>query len=122
MRRAGGSADPDAEPGIWRPLVLVALGGVVGSLARYGLGSALPGIWTTFGINVAGSFLLGALVVRWPPGHWSRPLLGSGVLGGFTTMSGLAVQAVDASPTTGTVYLAATLLAGVAAAALGTRT
>ena len=48
----------------------------------------------------AGAFLLGALVVRRPLEHWSRPLLGTGVLGGFTTMSGLAVQAVDAAPAT----------------------
>ena len=122
MRRAGGSADPDVAPGLGRPLLLVAVGGVAGSLARYGLGDAFPGIWTTFGINVVGAFLLGALVVRRPPEHWSRPLLGTGVLGGFTTMSGLAVQTVDASAATAALYLGATLVVGIAGAALGRRT
>ncbi len=113
--------DPDVTPGLWRPLALVSVGGVVGSLARYGLGDALPGIWTTFGINVAGSLLLAVLVARRPPEHWSRPLLGTGVLGGFTTMSGLAVQTVDASTGTAALYLGATLVVGIAGAALGRR-
>ena len=104
-----------------RAALLVAVGGVVGSLARYGLTDALPDLWTTFAINVAGSFLLGVLVARRPPEHWSRPLLGTGVLGGFTTMSALAVQTVDASLPTATAYLAATLVVGIGAAAAGLR-
>jgi CrcB protein len=105
-----------------RALLLVALGGVVGSLARYGLTDAFPDLATTFAINVAGAFLLGALVTRRPAEHWSRPLLGSGFLGGFTTMSALAVQTVDASLTTATVYLAGTVVVGIGAAAAGLRT
>ena len=69
----------------------VAIGGMLGVLARYGLNrmtlhtEAL--IWTTVGINIAGSFLLGLLVA----GDWfSRDVregLGVGFLGGFTTFS-----------------------------------
>lgn len=114
--------DPDVAPGLWRPLALVAVGGVVGSLARWGMVEASPAIWTTLGINVLGSFLLGVLVSRRPPEHWSRPLLGTGALGGFTTMSALAVQVVDAPALTAAGYLAATLVLGVAAAAAGLRT
>jgi fluoride ion exporter CrcB/FEX len=43
------------------------------------------------------------------------------VLGGFTTMSALAVQTVDAPLPTATAYLAATLVVGIGAAAAGLR-
>jgi CrcB protein len=116
--------DPDAPP-VPAPLpqlvALVALGGVLGSLLRFALTEALPGLGTTLGINITGSFALGLLVGLRPDGRWSRPFLGTGVLGGFTTFSALAVQTVDASLGTGTAYLAATLVLGTAAAALGLR-
>jgi CrcB protein len=102
-------------------LALVSLGGVLGSLARYGLATAAPGLTTTLAINVAGSFALGLLVARRPDGRWSRPFLGTGVLGGFTTFSTFAVQAVDASLPAGSAYVAGTLALGVGAAALGLR-
>jgi CrcB protein len=114
--------DPDAAPTIAGPVVLVAVGGVVGSLARYGLVEAAPHLVTTLAINVVGAFLLGALVVRRPPDHWTRPLLGTGVLGGFTTMSALAVQTVTSSVVAAVAYLAASLLLGTAAAVAGLRT
>ena len=46
----------------------VAAGGVVGSLARWGVALALPTApgdfpWATFGVNVLGSLLMGVLVV-----------------------------------------------------------
>lgn len=77
-------------------LTVIALGGALGSLARYGLGEALPHRpgefpWSTFAENVAGSFLLGVLMILvlevWPPTRYVRPFLGVGVLGGFTTFS-----------------------------------
>jgi len=75
-------------------LVVVALGGTVGALMRWGLEEAFPvepGRFplTTLGINVGGCVLL-ALI---PASAWVRrrpllpPALGSGVLGGFTTLS-----------------------------------
>jgi len=103
-------------------LALVSLGGVLGSLARYGLAVAAPGRATTLAVNVVGSFALGVLVARRPDGRWSRPFLGTGVLGGFTTFSTFAVQTVDASLPTGAGYVAGTLVLGVGAAALGLRT
>jgi len=105
-----------------RPVVLVAVGGVLGSLVRFGLVDAFPHLVTTLAINVLGAFLLGALVARRAPDHWTRPLLGTGFLGGFTTMSALAVQTVTAGVLAGTAYLAASLLAGTAAALAGLRT
>lgn len=77
-------------------LAAIALGGGLGSVARYGLGRAWPtpadGFpWATFTTNVAGSLLMGLLMVHvlevWPPSRYRRPFLGVGVIGGFTTFS-----------------------------------
>ena len=105
--------------------LLVAVGGVLGVLARYGVGRAAPeaGIWGTAAINVAGSFLLGLLVA----GAWfSRDVrdgLGIGFLGGFTTFSTFSVhvvQALDAGgPGRAAGYAVASVLGGIAAAAAG---
>lgn len=100
---------------------LVSVGAVLGSLARWGLGEAAPGLATTLAVNVTGSFALGLLVALRPAGRWSRPFLGTGVLGGFTTFSTFAVQAVDAALPTAALYVAGTLVLGVGAAAAGLR-
>lgn len=109
-------------------LLVIALGGGLGSLARYGLGRAWPDAghplpWTTLAINLSGSLLLGMLVIAvteiWRPHRLLRPLLGTGVLGGFTTFSTFAVQArgLAAAPAVG--YLLLSVLGGLAAAAAG---
>lgn len=79
--------------------VWVALGGAVGSLARYGLAGALNDRahpLGTFAVNIVGSFALGILA-----GYWGfqvdspiRIGLTVGVLGGFTTFSTFAVDAI----------------------------
>lgn len=77
-----------------------AAGGVVGSLARYGLTERFPVTdgfpWTVFWINVVGSALLAALpalaAVRRTA--WVGVFLGTGVLGGFTTMSAASAETV----------------------------
>jgi fluoride exporter len=108
-------------------VLLVALGGLIGVLARYGLGTAvrtenLP--WMTFAINVAGSFILGALL------PWSARLsdpvrngLAVGLCGGFTTFSTVTVQVfVDArggDSAFAALYLAASVVGGLIAAGLG---
>jgi CrcB protein len=82
-------------------VALVTVGGIVGAVARYeaGLiwptnGGAFP--WTTLGINLLGSLALAMLVVlasdRWPERSWLRPLIGTGVIGGFTTFSTFSVD------------------------------
>lgn len=76
-------------------LALVAAGGALGAALRWSLSAVLPDgsgfPWTTFAINVAGSFLLALLPVL-----VSRRalivLLGPGLLGGFTTLSAYAEQ------------------------------
>lgn len=86
-----------------RVLGAVAVGGVLGSEARYLLGVAfapVPGSWpwTTFWINVTGCLLIGVLytVLTEParPHPLLRPLLGVGVLGGYTTFSTWSVETV----------------------------
>ena len=93
----------------------------MGSLLRYALVEVSPHLATTLGINVVGSFLLGLLISRRREDPWARAVLGTGVLGGFTTWSALAVQVVDASPVVAVLYLALTLGLGTAAARWGLR-
>lgn len=112
-------------------LAAVSVGGVLGAEARYALGRALPtgaGVpWTTLAINVAGSLLIGVLIVvvtELRPAHrLARPLLGVGVLGGFTTFSAYAVDIVRlsaaGSPGAAAVTLVLTPVAAVAAAWCG---
>ncbi|MFC4087856.1 CrcB family protein [Micromonospora sp. GCM10011541] len=109
----------------------IAAGGVLGALARAGIQAAFPhpptGFpWATFGINLAGCLLIGALmaVLGARPAHpLVRPFLGVGVLGGFTTFSAYAVDAQQAV-TAGAAgialaYLAATLVGALLAVQVG---
>lgn len=81
-------------------LAAASAGGLLGALARWGLTEWFPvtvGFPTTvFSINVIGCALLAALpalaVVRRTP--WLGVFLGTGVLGGFTTMSAASEQTV----------------------------
>ncbi|WP_327151799.1 fluoride efflux transporter FluC [Nocardia sp. NBC_01329] len=113
-------------------LAVIAIGGALGALARYGLIRSLPtppgGFpWMVLLINVIGSFLLGALMVVITEQRSAhpllRPFLGVGVLGGFTTFSTYAddIRALldTGAVLIGAAYLASTLFAAVAACALG---
>jgi len=130
------AVDPDLPVRAGRPLQprlvgAVAVGGVAGALARYGLGVAFPTATgsfpaTTLAINLTGAFLLAVLVgvvARTPAPDWLRPLLGTGLLGGYTTFSTFAVETdrLISTDHTGLAvgYLAASLLGGVAASTLG---
>ncbi len=113
-------------------LAVIAAGGVVGSLARWGIASALPHHgtaypWATFWENVTGCLLLGVLmwfvVEVWIVGRYVRPFLGIGVLGGYTTFSTFSVETVgllrDGAAVTAGVYVVASLLAGLLAVRVG---
>ena len=117
-----------------RYLALVAAGGVVGALARYAVGLAVPspGQWPlpTLLINVSGAFALGWLLeslARRGPDAGTRRLIrltaGTGFLGAFTTYSTFSletVQLLDAGRTgDGFGYLAGSLLGGTLATFLG---
>jgi fluoride exporter len=111
--------------------LLAALGGALGALARWALAEALPSPggwpWATLLVNVTGCLLLGALLARLalrsPEPVWGRPFLGVGVLGGYTTYSTFAVEAVglvDGGALGVAVgYVLASIVGGVAAVALG---
>ncbi|WP_233201887.1 CrcB family protein [Cryobacterium sp. Y11] len=117
----------------WRYLGLVFLGGVVGTALREGLSLALAPLdvrLTTLGINLLGALLLGllleALVRRGLDvggRRAARLLLGTGLLGGFTTYSALATdsalllqgQAIGLA----IVYALGTVLLGGVATGLG---
>ena len=115
-----------------RRLLLIAVGGALGTLARYELAQAMvvsaTGFpWATFAANIAGSFLLGAILTvvaeRWPPTRYMRPFAAIGFCGGFTTFSTLTVEAVRRTqlgdPQVAIVYLLVSLAAGVMAVGLG---
>ncbi len=79
-----------------RILLVVALGGGLGAVARYGVGLLLPTTpghfpYGTFLINVLGCALIGVLMVLVTEVYSGAPLLrpffGTGILGGFTTFS-----------------------------------
>ena len=101
------SVDPDLPwPGPHPPSVLAALavglGGGIGALARAGVADIWPHPargwpWSTLVVNATGAALLAVLLVvlarRFPRDRYARPLLGTGVLGGYTTFSTVSVDA-----------------------------
>jgi len=126
----GTSGQPEhAEPG---PLAAIAVGGALGTLARYGIERAVVPAsdgfpWATLTVNVVGSFVLGSIVTlvveRWPRDRYLRPLAAVGFCGGFTTFSTLAVEfdqrVQSGHGTLATVYLVVSLVAGLGAALAG---
>ncbi|WP_329459928.1 fluoride efflux transporter FluC [Streptomyces sp. NBC_01497] len=77
-------------------LAAIAAGGVLGACARYGATLVWPTgtgafPWTTFWINVTGCAAMGILMVliteRFTAHPLTRPFLGTGILGGYTTFS-----------------------------------
>ncbi|MBS9375327.1 fluoride efflux transporter FluC [Rhodococcus sp. B50] len=116
-------------------LVAVAAGGLMGTAARYALGTVFPvenGAWpaTTFAINVVGALLLGilleSLVRMGPDTSWRRVVrlgAGTGALGSFTTYSALAVDTDlllrDGEFVAAATYALGTVLVGLVATGIG---
>ncbi len=87
--------------------VWIALGGALGSVARYACtqwgdarwGASFP--WSTVAINVFGSFLIGGFAYlsavdgRFPLGPTARYFVMTGVFGGFTTFSAFSLQTLE---------------------------
>jgi len=106
-------------------VLLVAAGGALGSVARYGVGVAaarwfgvgLP--WGTLLVNVVGGLAMGVLAARVGPQHedW-RLLIGVGLLGGFTTFSAFSLETVrlmQQAPAYAALYVAASVVLSVGA-------
>ena len=114
-------------------ILLVALGGSFGSVARYlfgvEAGRLLGKTWPygTLGVNIVGGLLMGMLAgwlalrggadqERW------RVLIGVGVLGGFTTFSAFSLETVrlmEHQPGLAMLYVAASVVLSVGACWLG---
>ena len=116
---------------------LVALGGAVGSLARYQVGRGMTRLlgpqqvatfpWATLAVNVAGSLAMG-LLAGWLArsgeiGETWRLLVGVGLLGGFTTFSAFSLELMmlieRGQASTAFVYAAVSVLAGLSALYIG---
>jgi CrcB protein len=115
----------------------VALGGAMGSVARYAVGLTFPQSITetflgrafplaTLIINVSGSLLIGLFMIvaleRPRTSVATRLFLTTGVCGGYTTMSAFAidsVQLIRSDLSKAVVYVSATLIASLVATMLG---
>lgn len=80
-----------------RKLLLLAIAGALGTLARYGLAGLTQRLtraylpWGTLAVNVLGCFLAGLLWAlfesRWPVSGETRAIVLVGFMGAFTTFS-----------------------------------
>lgn len=115
-------------------VALVLLGGTLGTAGREAVSLAVPpadGVpWGTLVVNLVGAFALGVLLdslARRGPDLGARRawrlLLGTGVLGGFTTYSALAVDTAtllgDGRTGSATAYALGTVLVGAVASGAG---
>jgi CrcB protein len=129
-------------------LSVIAVGGMLGASARYGIARWLPVVprrfpWATFWTNLSGSFLLGVVLIvvghrpvgirRARSDPWGgfpgtaagylRLFLATGILGAFTTMSSYVVETAlllrDGHAATAVFYGVGSLLGGLASAYVG---
>ena len=117
-----------------RSYLAVALGGLIGTGLRLACDLAFPHADDAFPVetlivNLVGAFALGWLV----GGLWTRPTtpmwlkagIGPGVLGSFTTLSAVTASLVvlgrEGEWLTAAAYLVASVVGGLAAAAVGLR-
>lgn len=97
-----GPAQPSLEP--WQAALLVAAGGALGATLRFTFAVLIPTVttptlvelpWATLWVNLLGCLALGALngVLEVRSGRpWIRPLLGTGLCGGFTTFAAVVLE------------------------------
>ncbi len=114
---------------MWRELLIVALGGAVGSSLRYLFTYKFLYEWSlwgislkTFCVNVIGSLLIGFLIATVRDSHlWA--LLVVGLCGGFTTFSTFSAETLlyinRGEYLSGLLYAAGSVVLCVAFAALG---
>ncbi|MBN9348436.1 MAG: fluoride efflux transporter CrcB [Devosia sp.] len=87
------------------PILLVGIGGAIGSIARYLSGVAVGRFWSgpfplaTMLVNISGSLVMGLFIgwlARTTPA-WqadARLFVAVGILGGFTTLSSFSLDTV----------------------------
>ena len=111
--------------------LLVGVGAAAGAALRHHtnelylrsrLSQRFGQVWGIAGVNVVGSFMLGA-AVAWQPAEETRLLLGTGFCGGLTTFSTFAVDSVQLAKKGGPArlgaYVVLTNVGAIGAAALG---
>lgn len=114
------------------PWLLVALGGALGAVSRYGINRAMvsfigPTVLGTFAVNITGSFLLGLFLTmsdeRFGLSPELRVLVAVGFLGSYTTFSTLTVASLQLAGsgdwTRASVNVGASIVVGLVAAFLG---
>ena len=116
----------------WDILLVIAAGGAIGTLARWGLAQLQPHAadsfpWSTWLVNITGSLIMGGFVTVLlelsAPHRYLRPFVGVGVLGGYTTFSTYMLETrdlvADSQTATASTYLLGTLVAGLVAVFVG---
>ncbi len=113
-----------------KELILVALGGAVGSVSRYYAGrataAAIPDktFLGTFAVNIIGSLLIGVLFAKASSLGDDMYLLGAiGFCGGFTTFSALSLETLrliqSGEVMTAFVYAVGSIVVGLGACWVG---
>jgi len=114
-------------------VLVIAVGGALGALSRYGLGIYLSNRWNhgfplhTFLINIIGAFLLGFLHILFVERLNVSPLwrlgIGVGFLGAFTTFSTFGFEVISllegGSLLTAGLYTLLSIIVGFSGVALG---
>lgn len=112
----------------------LAVGGAIGTCARYALALANASLigmsgwpWSTFAVNALGSFGLG-VVFFWLDGRYffgadARVVFGAGLMGGFTTYSTFNLETLEMVDegqwVRAIIYIVATLVLCLGAGLLG---
>jgi CrcB protein len=116
-------------------LLLVGLGGAIGSMMRYlttcfvvNRVTCLPAFWGTFAVNFIGCLIIGMVYglssrYDWLTPQW-RIFLATGICGGYTTFSAFAYENVNLlqqeNYAMSLIYIAASVIVCLFAAFLGT--
>ena len=91
-------------------ILLVAFGGVLGSLMRWQIIEALSTLTLgVFLVNQLGVLVAGFVAYRMKTTEYQRLFWVTGFAGGFTTMSSLAFILHESNPVSGVLYAAASL-------------
>jgi CrcB protein len=78
----------------------VALGGALGSVVRFWLGTAVAEragahFWGTLFVNVTGSYIIGLAAALGKDHAFTRHFVIIGILGGYTTFSSFSLQTLE---------------------------